>query len=146
MPRPLAIPVRRLLFRGDGRLSQFEDFAAAFTTSIKRESLKWRRRYSTGSAFNCAATSSRNDSCANVFCNRAGDRSGPVQNGDTTSCERTRSLRTLPVPPLFPFTVPVIYEGAALLLLAKFVGSGAGVLAAKAAGWKPRRKPVTTFT
>src|SRR5437899_7626897 len=86
-----------------------------------------------------------NDSWANVFCKRAGERSGPVQNGDTTSCDRTRSLRTLPVPPLFPLTVPVIYEGAALLLLAKFVGSGAGVLAANAAGWKPARNPVTTF-
>src|SRR5207249_183373 len=99
----------------------------------------------TGSAFTSAATSSRNDSCANVFCKRAGDRNGPVNNGDGTSCERTLSLRMFPVPPLRPLTEPATYEGVALLLFAKLVGSGAGVLAAKAWGWNPASRPVTTF-
>src|SRR4029077_6865399 len=115
-----------------GRLCQFAALAAALTTSLRRGSLRWRSRYSTGSALTCAAISSRNDSCANVFCRRAGDRNGPVNKGEGTSCERTRWLRMFPVPPLRPFTEPVTYEGTALLLFAKFIGSGAGVLAAKA--------------
>ena len=39
-----------------------------------------------------AAISSMNDSCANVFCSRLGERSGPVKNGDRIVCVRTRSL------------------------------------------------------
>ena len=92
-----------------------------------------------------AAISSMNDSWAKVFCNRAGERKGPVQNGDGTLCIRTRWLGTFPVPPQRLPTQPVTYEGTALLPLEKFVGSGAGVLAAKAAGSKPARKPVTTL-
>ena len=36
-------------------------------------------------------------SCANVFCRRAGDRSGPVKNGDATVCVSTRALAIDPV-------------------------------------------------
>ena len=36
-------------------------------------------------------------------------------------------------------------DGAAFPPFPKFVGSGAGVLAANAVGWNPTRKPVTTF-
>ena len=70
------------------------------------------------SAFTWAAISSMNDSWANVFCNRAGDRSGPVNSGDGTSCVSTRWLWIFPVPPARPLTVPVTYEGTALLLFA----------------------------
>src|SRR4051812_41923894 len=75
---------------GDGRVSQLAALAAAFRTSIKRGSFKCFKRYSTGSAFTAAATSSMNDSCANVFCNRSGDRNGPVKKGDGTLCTSTR--------------------------------------------------------
>ena len=42
----------------------------------------------------------------NVFWNRPGDRNGPVQNGDSTLCDSTRSLATVPVPPHAPPTHP----------------------------------------
>ena len=47
-----------------------------------------------------------NDSCANVFCSRDGERSGPVKNGDATACVSTRSLLTVPAPPQRPPTQP----------------------------------------
>ena len=47
-----------------------------------------------------------NDSCAKVFCSRAGERKGPVQNGDLTLCMRTRWLATAPVPSHFVPTQP----------------------------------------
>src|SRR5262245_30169900 len=139
------MPVRRVPARGDGRDSQFAALAAPLTTSISRGSLRCRTLYSTGSAFTSAAISSRNDSCANVFCRRAGDRNGPVNSGDCTSCVNTRSLRILPVPPARPFTDPETYDGTALLLFPKFAGSGAGDLAANGAGWNPASKPEITF-
>src|SRR5205814_94002 len=116
MPRPATMPVRRLPGRGDGRVSQLAVFAADFTTSISRGSARCRSRYSTGSAFTDAAISSMNDSCANVFCNRAGARNGPVKNGDLTSCVSTRWLWIFPVPPHCAPTQPVTYDGTALLL------------------------------
>ncbi len=91
---------------GEGRASQFAVFAAAFTTSIIRCSLKWRKRNSTGSAFARAASSSMKDSCANVFCSRCGERSGPVQNGETTLCKSARSDLTVPAPWSAPPTWP----------------------------------------
>src|SRR2546426_12418644 len=76
----------------------------------------------------------QDDSCAKVFCNRAGERKGPVHSGDRTSWVTTRWLVTFPVPPHRWPTQPVTYVGTALLLLAKFVGSGAGVRAVKPTG------------
>ncbi len=86
-----------------------------------------------------------NDSCANVFCSRSGDRSGPVKNGDCTLCVRTRWLAMVPVPPQRPATQPVTYDGTPLLLFANVVGSGAGDRGVNAAGSNPARKPVTTL-
>lgn len=63
-------------------------------------------RYLTGSVFVYALISSRKHSCANVFCRRNGDRSGPVKNGDITACVSTRSPRMLPAPPHFPLMHP----------------------------------------
>ena len=76
--------------------------AARETTSRRRGSRRCRSRNSTGSAFTCAAISSRNDSCAKVFCRREGDRSGPVKNGDAIVWVSTRSAVTVPVPPARP--------------------------------------------
>ena len=66
-----------------------------------------------------------NDSCENVFCRRAGERSGPVKKGDSMTCESTRSLRTVPVPPVVSPTVPVVCDGT-VLLLSYSMGRGAG--------------------
>ena len=74
------------------------------------------------------------DSCANVFCRRDGDRSGPVKKNDGTVCESTRSLLTLPAPPVVPPTAPAMYDGAALLPLLNAVGAGAGDRGANPAG------------
>ena len=49
-------------------------------------------------------------SCANVFCRRDGERSGPVKNGELTVCVSTRALAIDPV-------AAAMYDGAALLLL-----------------------------
>ena len=93
-----------------------------------------------------AAISSMNDSCANVFCRRLGDRSGPVKNGDRIVCVSTRSLLTVPVPPHAPPTQPVTYDGAALLpLLNRPAGGGAGLRGANGAGSNPASMPVTTL-
>ncbi len=74
-----------------------------------------------------------NDSCENVFCSRHGDRKGPVQNGEATTCISTRSLLIVPVPPHAPPTQPVTYEGAAFWPLSNAVlGAGAGVRGASA--------------
>src|SRR6266851_3571284 len=116
-PRPLATPVLRLPGLGDGRVSHLAALAAAVSTPITRSSCKWRRRYSTGSALARAASSSMKLSCAKVFCRRAGERRGPVQNGDATLCTSTFSLLTVPVPPFDPPTRPATYEGIPLLLL-----------------------------
>jgi hypothetical protein len=106
----------------------------------------WRSRYATGSAFTCAAISSISDSCANVFCSRLGDRSGPVKNGDRMVCETTRSLLTIPVPPQAPPTQPATYDGAALLpLLNRPVGRCAGERGENGAGSNPARTPVITL-
>src|SRR4029453_12288210 len=144
MPRPDPSPVAGRFGFGDGRASQFAALAAAATTSLRRESLKCRSRYATGSDFTCAAISSISDSCANEFCRRLGDRSGPVKNGDRIVCVRTRSLLTTPVPPQVPPTQPVTYDGAALLpLLKRPAGAGAGVRGANGAGSNPASTPVT---
>ncbi len=87
-----------------------------------------------------------NDSCANVFWNRSGARSGPVKNGDTTRCDSTRSLRTVPVPLQTPPAHPVTYDGAVFRpLLSGVEGAGAGVRGAAAAGANPASQPVTTL-
>ena len=67
MPRPRAIPVLLACGFGEGRASQFAAFAAAVTTSISRDSVRWRSRNSSGSAFACAASSSMKHSWANEF-------------------------------------------------------------------------------
>ena len=85
------------------------------------------------------------DSCANVFCRRLGERSGPVKNGDRTVCVSTRSLFTLPVPPQRPPAHPVTYDGAALLPLLNVVGGGATARGENGAGGMPNSMPVTTF-
>src|SRR5262245_16488996 len=84
-------------------------------------------------------------SCANEFCRRAGERSGPVRKGDGTVCVSTRSLATMPVPLFLPPTRPATYDGTALLPLLKFRGSGASVLGCTACGAKPRSNPDATL-
>src|SRR5215471_15860193 len=84
-------------------------------------------------------------SCANEFCSRAGERSGPVRNGDGTVCVRTRSLATVPVPLAFPPTFPVTYAGTALFPLSKLFGSGAFARGATAAGGNPASIPEDTL-
>src|SRR5262245_1907088 len=85
-------------------------------------------------------------SCANVFCSRAGERRGPVKNGDSTVRLSTRSLLTMPQPPDSAPTVPVTYDGAVLEPFSKPpCGGGAGVRGANGCGGKPARKPVTTL-
>src|SRR4051794_40485407 len=86
-----------------------------------------------------------NDSCANVFCSRSGDRNGPVKNGDFTLCVSTRWPAMVPVPPQRVPTQPVTYDGTALLVFAKLVGSGAGDRGLTPAGSKPASIPVTTL-
>ena len=117
MPRPAAIPVFWLCGFGEGRASQFANSAAPFTTSITLGSFRYRSRNATGSAFTRAATSSIKHSWANVFCSRAGERSGPVKNGDGMLCVSARSDVILPVPLAAPPTLPATYEGTPLLLL-----------------------------
>src|ERR1039457_377474 len=134
MPRPLAIPVRAKPGFGDGRVSQLVAFAASSTIARKRAWLRWRTRYSTGSAFTFDANSSMKHSCANVFCRRAGDRRGPVQKGETTLCTSTRSLNTVPAPFETPPTRPATYEGTPLLLLLNAAGAGAGARGLNASG------------
>src|SRR5215470_14792205 len=82
----------------------------------------WRSRYATESTLTRAAISSMNDSCANVFCRRLGERNGPVKNGDRIVCVRTRSLATVPVPPAALPTRPVTYDGAAFAPLLNALG------------------------
>src|SRR5687768_7146579 len=85
-------------------------------------------------------------SCANVFCRRAGDRKGPVKNGESMTCESIRSLVIVPVPPHIPPMHPVTYDGTTLLPLSYApVGGGAGDRGATPAGSNPARKPVTTL-
>src|SRR5579863_5239701 len=111
MPRPAATPVRDAGAFGEGRASQPAVFAAAFTTLLSRSSRRCFRPNATGSALARAASSSMNDSCANVFCNRAGERSGPVKNGDALLWISARSDGIVPVPSAEPPTVPVQYDG-----------------------------------
>jgi hypothetical protein len=71
-----------------------------------------------------------NDSCANVFCRRLGDRSGPVKNGDRIVCVSTRSLLTVPCRTARRATQPVTYDGAAFApLLNRPAGGGPGFAA-----------------
>src|SRR5258705_9451538 len=84
-------------------------------------------------------------SCANVFCKREGDRSGPVKNGDAMVCVRTRSLFTVPAPPHVPATQPAIYDGAALALFPKRPPGAVATRGATRLGSKPASMPVTTF-
>ncbi len=85
-------------------------------------------------------------SCAKVFCSRSGARSGPVKKGDSTRCERTRSLRITPAPLAESRTRPAMYDGAVLKPLSSGVsGAGAGVRGANGAGLEPTRNPVTTL-
>ncbi len=90
MPRPVRMsPVPRGF--GDGRASQPYVFAAAFITAMERARLKPLssavlavssfRRNATGSAFAAAASSSMNDSEANVDCGPFGSRRLPVRSG-----------------------------------------------------------------
>jgi hypothetical protein len=84
-------------------------------------------------------------SCANVFCKREGERSGPVKNGDRMVWVRTRSLLIVPAPlQLFP-THPAIYEGAALLLFRSAPPGGVAARGMTPAGSKPTSDPVTTL-
>src|SRR5687767_8121715 len=146
MPRPVTTPVRRAPGRGDGRASQPAVFAAAARTFLSRGSRRCRCRYSIGSALTEAAISSMKHSCANVFCSRAGERSGPVKNGESTVRLSTRSLLTTPQPPHSGPTQPVTYEGAVLDPFSKPpCGGGAGVRGVTACGGKPARNPVTTL-
>ena len=79
------------------------------------------------------------DSCANVFCRRLGERSGPVQKGDSTVRASMRSHFTVPVPPATPLTVPVTYDGTTFDPFASGpFGGGAGDCGTNAAGWKAR--------
>ena len=78
-----------------------------------------------------------NDSCANVFCSRSGDRSGPVKNGDCTLWVRTRWLAIVPVPPQRPATQPVTYDGTPLLLFANVGGIGRGRPRRERGGFEP---------
>ena len=80
----------------------FAAFAADLTHSARRGSLRCFSRNATGSAPTDDATSSMIDSCANEFCSRSGERSGPVQKCDRRLCESTRSLAIVPVPPRLP--------------------------------------------
>ena len=74
-------------------------------------------------------------SCANVFCRRFGERSGPVQKGDGTVRDSMRSHATVPVPPEAPPTVPVTYDGTTFDPFASGpLGGAAGDSGTKAAG------------
>ncbi len=85
-------------------------------------------------------------SCAKVFCSRLGERSGPVQKGDSTTRESMRSLLTVPVPPETPLIAPATYDGTTFWPLASGpAGGGAGDRGANGAGGKPARYPVTWF-
>src|SRR5258706_15813793 len=87
-----------------------------------------------------------NDSCANVFCKRLGDRNGPVKKGDLIVCVSTRSLFTEPVPPHVLPTQPTVYDGTTLLPLLKPPdGAGAGDRGVTRAGSNPASMPVTTL-
>src|SRR5262245_41246697 len=130
---------------GDGLACQLAAFAAALTTSISRRSCRCLKRNAIGSALTWAAISSMNDSWANVFCSRLGERKGPVKNGERMVWVRTRSLLTRPVPPQLPRTQPVTYDGAVLLPLLNPAGDGAGVRGANATGSNPVSVPVMTL-
>ena len=93
---------------GDGRGSQPNASAAALTTAIERARLKPLssvvlavssfRRNSTGSAFAAAASSSMNDSEANVDCGPFGSRRLPVRSGvSQTSGRLTTCVGHAPV-------------------------------------------------
>src|SRR5258708_32486685 len=125
------MPVLLVRGLGEGRGSHLAVSAAALMTSTRRGSLKCRSRYSTGSAFARAASSSIKPSWAKVFCKRAGDRSGPVQKGEGVLCMSDRSDLIVPVPFNMPPTCPATYDGTPLLLLLNDVGSGDGDLARK---------------
>ena len=90
MPRPVRMfPVPRGL--GEGRLSQPYASAAALTTAMDRARLnpvssvvlavRSFKRNASGSAFAAAASSSMNDSEANVDCGPLGSRRFPVRSG-----------------------------------------------------------------
>src|SRR5262249_2738118 len=83
---------------------------------------------------------------------RAGERNGPVQNGEGTPWVNTRSLATLPVPPHEPPAHPFTYEGTALLPLENLDGAAAEPRPPPPprpppapAGWNPTRYPGTTW-
>ena len=83
-------------------------------------------------------------SCAKVFCSRLGERSGPVQKGDSTTRESMRSLLTVPVPPDTPLTVPATYDGTTFgRWPAGRSAAAPAIAAANGAGGKPARYPVT---
>src|SRR5437899_7237303 len=92
MPRPVrTAPV--WAGAGDGRACQPAALAARLITAASRASLVWASRNAIGSAPAAAASSSMNDSVANVFWRRLGERSGPVNSqGEYTPYEVTRSL------------------------------------------------------
>ena len=91
MPRPVRMSPRAAAASGDGRASQPYASAAALTTAIERARLNPLssavpavssfRRNSSGSALAAAASSSMNDSEANVDCGPLGSRRLPVRSG-----------------------------------------------------------------
>ena len=83
------------------------------------------KRYSTGSAFIFAATSSMKHSCANVFWKREGERSGPVKKGEAPLCVSERSDLIVPVPAV-SFDAARQIRRHPFELLLYCVGSGAG--------------------
>src|SRR5215472_5623291 len=92
MPRPVrTAPV--CAGAGDGRACQPAADATRLITAASRASFVWASRKAIGSAPAAAASSSMNDSVANVFWSRLGERSGPVNShGEYTPYEITRSL------------------------------------------------------
>src|SRR5690349_2192996 len=118
MPRPVRVSPLPARF-GDGRVSHLNAAAAALMHAIDRAFLNPLssllalinlRRHSTGSAFAAAASSSMNDSEANVDCGPFGSRRFPVRNGVSNTVGR---LTTCVV--IRRFGIPYISLGTAEL-------------------------------
>ena len=79
-----------------------------------------------------------NDSCANVFCSRAGDRSGPVKNGDAHRVRQHALARdgAGAAARAADAAGDVRRRGVAAVVEAP-VGSGAGARGVNGAGSKP---------
>ena len=115
MPRPRAVAGAR---GGPAAATAASPSSAAFAAARidvaqARDRSRCRSRYSTGSAFTCAATSSMKHSCANVFCSRSGARSGPVKNGDSDAVrEHALAAHRRPRRCAASPTRPAMYDGA----------------------------------